>query len=443
MAAFDETLRLLENDAAIRIFAEMYGENAVAANIERYKTITGKFAEKFGSGEIELFSSPGRAELGGNHTDHNNGIVLAACIGMDIACAAGKNGDRMIRLYESGTDVYSGEEITVDINDSYARDWEKGSAALVKGIVAAFQKSGYKIGGFNAVVSSILPPGAGISSSAAFEMLICSVLNEFYNNGAIDITELAKIGRYAENVYWGKASGLLDQMACTSGGIVSVDFKNPSEPAVEKINFSFDKYGYSLIIVNTGGAVGHSALSAEYSAIAREMKTAAAFFGKKSLREVSKRQIIGNIADLREKTGDRAILRALHFFDENERAALQADALKRSDLAEFLVYVAESGNSSWRLLQNCYLPSGTGEQPVALALVLTECFLKSRGGGACRVHGGGFAGSILVVLPSENTDEFIGFIEKRMTGSTAIKVSVRKRGTLCITTELSGAGKPL
>ena len=300
--------------------------------------------------------------------------------------------------------------------------------ALVKGMLKAFKEFGYQIGGFKAYITSNVISAAGISSSASFEMLICAMLNAFYNDGKMDVTNYAHIGQYSENHYWLKASGLLDQMACAVGGLITIDFKDPTQPKVEPVAFDFEKQNYNLMIVNTGK--GHADLSAEYSSVPAEMKAVAAFFGKEVLRDVDPEDLKKNLAAVRAATGDRAVMRALHFFYENERVAEEVQALKENRFDAFLEMITASGNSSWKWLQNVHFQAQ--EQGIAVALAYTELFLKEKGVGACRVHGGGFAGVIMAMIPSELAAEYTEYMEGLLGEGNVYRMSIRDIGAVCL-----------
>ena len=320
------------------------------------------------------------------------------------------------------------QRIRIDLNDIDYKEGETGTLPLVKGMLKGFLEMGHKIGGFKAYITSNVISAAGISSSAAFEMLICSMLNAFYNDGAMDVTSYAHIGRYAENNYWLKASGLLDQMACAVGGLITIDFKDPKQPVVEPVAFDFASQHYDLMIVNTGK--GHADLSAEYSSVPAEMKAVAQFFGKEVLREVDPQQLADNLAAVRAKTGDRAVMRALHFFYENERVLDEVEALKNNDFQKFLTLITDSGNSSWKWLQNCYY--GAEEQGITVALAYTELFLRAKGVGACRVHGGGFAGVIMAMIPSALGAEYTAYMEGLLGKGNVYRMSIRPIGAVCL-----------
>ncbi len=414
----------LESEAGARLLTRLYGAEAVAAQTERYETLLDQFASDFGDQDVSMFTSPGRSEIGGNHTDHNNGRVLAASINLDCVGVAAKTEEPVLEFVSVTYD----QRIRIDLNDIDYKEGETGTLPLVKGMLKGFLEMGHKIGGFKAYITSNVISAAGISSSAAFEMLICSMLNAFYNDGAMDVTSYAHIGRYAENNYWLKASGLLDQMACAVGGLITIDFKDPKQPVVEPVAFDFASQHYDLMIVNTGK--GHADLSAEYSSVPAEMKAVAQFFGKEVLREVDPQQLADNLAAVRAKTGDRAVMRALHFFYENERVLDEVEALKNNDFQKFLTLITESGNSSWKWLQNCYY--GAEEQGITVALAYTELFLRAKGVGACRVHGGGFAGVIMAMIPSELGAEYTAYMEGLLGEGNVYRMSIRPIGAVCL-----------
>lgn len=401
--------------------AMLYGKDAVPAQRERYKGIAGKFEEIFGKQEkVFIFSAPGRTEIGGNHTDHNNGCVLAAGVDMDAAAVVFPTEDNIIELHSEGFEI-----APVDISDLSVNKSEYGSSeSLIRGVAAGLKNAGYNIGGFKAYTSSNVIAGSGLSSSAAFEVLIGTVLSHLYCGGEVSSVKLAQIAQYAENVYFGKPSGLMDQMASSVGGFIFIDFKDTENPVIDSVTVDFSKYGYSLFIVDTKGS--HADLTPDYAAIPPEMKSVAEFFGKKVLREITREQLWDNIAEIRKKCGDRAVSRALHFFDENERAALEFEALKKEDIPEFLRLVRESGDSSFKYLQNIYSMRNTAEQGLVLGLYAAESVLK--GEGALRVHGGGFAGTIQVYVPKPKEKEFIETEEKLFRKDCCHKIYIRPVG---------------
>lgn len=420
----EQTKQRLASESGRKLLARLYGKEAVAAQLARYGELLDQFRADFGDQEVSLFTSPGRSEIGGNHTDHNHGRVLAASINLDCVGVAAKVEEPIIEFVSVTYD----QRIRIDLNDIEFNPEEKGTLALVKGMLKGFREFGHKIGGFKAYITSNVISAAGISSSASFEMLICAMLNAFYNEGRMDVTSYAHIGQYSENHYWLKASGLLDQMACAVGGLITIDFKDPAHPVVEPVAFDFDKQNYNLMIVNTGK--GHADLSEEYSSVPAEMKAVAAFFGKEVLRDVDPEDLRRNLAAVRAKTGDRAVMRALHFFYENERVADEVEALKKNNFDAFLEMITASGNSSWKWLQNCYY--GAEEQGITVALAYTEIFLKQKGVGACRVHGGGFAGVIMAMIPSELAGEYTEYMEGLLGEGNVYRMSIRDIGAVCL-----------
>ena len=421
-----ETIQALGQEKAGKLMADLYGSLKTAENRTRYEKLVDQYVKTFGDGDLKLFSSPGRTEISGNHTDHNHGKVLAGSINLDCAGVAAKNNSDQIRIV---SETYN-QDFTIDLNQLEVSPKAAGTIDLVKGMLKGFTEFGYQIGGFNAYITSNVISAAGVSSSAAFEMLICSMLNTFFNEGKMDTVAYAHIGKYAENHYWNKASGLLDQMACAVGGLITIDFVNPAEPAVEKIDFDFASQNHSLIIVQTGK--GHADLSADYSSVPNEMKKVAQFFGKEVLAELTEDQVIENFQAVREYAGDRSVLRALHFFEENKRVEAMVTALKAGDFDSFLTNITASGNSSWKWLQNCYTTADVQEQGITTTLALTELFIAEKKRGACRVHGGGFAGVIMAMLPNDLVDEYIAYIEKAVGEGSAYRMSIRPYGAICV-----------
>ena len=422
-----ETIQLLKSDKAAALMAEFYGKEGAAANEARYERVLTGFEQEFGdTGDILLFSSPGRTEISGNHTDHNHGKVLAGSINLDCVGAAARNQSDLVHII---SETYA-QDITIDLNQLEPSAKKAGTADLIKGLLKGFKESGCRIGGFDAYVTSNVISAAGVSSSASFEMLLCSMLNTFFNEGRMDNVAYAHIGKYSENVYWDKASGLLDQMACAVGGLITIDFAEPSSPRVEKIDFDFGSQDHSLIIVQTGK--GHADLSADYSSVPNEMKKVARFFGKEVLAQVAEEQVIEHLEKVRAYAGDRSVLRALHFFEENKRVEEEVKALKEGRFEDFLRNITASGNSSWKWLQNCFTASACQEQGITIALALTELFIAEKQRGACRVHGGGFAGVIMAMLPNDLTDEYIKYIEGCLGEGCAYRMSIRPYGAVCV-----------
>ncbi len=367
----------------------LYGEGSQLQS-ERYGLLGARFEQEFG-GEAELFVSvPGRSELGGNHTDHQNGCVLTAAVNLDTIAAVRRE-KGWIKISSQGYEPFS-----VDLNEPGPVPGEKGtSRAIVRGIAVRMAQKGYSVGGFCASVASDVLPGSGLSSSASFEVLIGAVINFLYNGGAVPPVEIAQIGQFAENEYFGKPCGLEDQMACALGGVSYIDFMDPTKPDYQNIPFDLKKHGYLLCITNTGGS--HDDLTEEYASITRDMRGIAARLGSERLRFCDSSEFFRLLPALRAEYGDRAALRAFHFFTENGRPQKMADALLSGNFTEFLSLVNESGSSSYEYLQNVSVWSRPEEQPLGIGLALSESLLANRG--AWRVHGGGFAGTIQAYVP--------------------------------------------
>lgn len=421
-----ETLQLLESLQVKCLMEQLYGADKVEENIERYRQLVGKFQETFGDRDILMFSSPGRTEISGNHTDHNHGKVLAGSINLDCVGIGAKNDSPQVNIV---SETFN-QRFTIDLSDLAPSEKKAGTVDLVKGLLKGFLESGYEIGGFDAYITSNVISAAGVSSSASFEMLLCSMLNRLFNDGRMDTVTYSHIGKYAENVYWDKASGLLDQMACAVGGLITIDFIEPAAPLVEKIDFDFSSQNHSLIIVQTGK--GHADLSADYSSVPNEMKKVAEYFGKEVCAQLSEEQVIASLNEVRAYAGDRSVMRALHFFEENKRVDAEVAALREGRFDDFLTNITASGNSSWKWLQNCYTTADVQEQGISIALALTELFIAEKGKGACRIHGGGFAGVIMAMLPNNLVDEYITYIEKAMGEKSAYQMSIRPYGAICV-----------
>ena len=403
-------------------FTRVYVSEAdVKAQYERYCSLADHFDEVFSADrDVRLFSAPGRTEVGGNHTDHNHGRVLAAGINLDAIAVASKNDENIVRVKSRG---YAMD--VVDLSDlSVHADEEGHSPALVRGVCQGFLNNGYKIGGFDAVTASRVLSGSGLSSSAAYEVLVGTMLNYLYNDGKVDPVTIAKIAQYAENEYFGKPCGLMDQMACSVGSFITIDFKDPSEPVIEKVDFDFASCGHSLCIVDTKGS--HSNLTDEYAAIRLEMESVAAQFSKKVLREVDEKEFLAKIPELREAVGDRAVLRAMHFYKDNERVLREVDALKKNDFEKFKQLVIESGDSSYMYNQNVFATKQPKIQPVSIALALSEQVLDGKG--AWRVHGGGFAGTIQAFVPNDLLDEYKSTLEAVFGEDSCYVLAIRPVG---------------
>jgi galactokinase len=419
----------LESPKIRALFGELYGRDpkTIQHQIARYSAIQQAFAKHFPAGEIQWFSTPGRTEISGNHTDHNAGKVLAASIDLDSVAAVVKTDEPVINVFSQGFPTV----FSVNLSDLKMKPQEKGTtAALIRGIANRFRELGYAIGGFNAAIASDVMVGSGLSSSASVEVLLGAILNSLYNKNKVKPETIAMVGQYAENVYFGKPCGLMDQMTCAVGNIVTIDFEDAKNPKVRKINFDFNKQKYRLIVVDTGG--NHADLTDDYASIPQEMKSVAAHFGKKVCREISLEDVANNITRLRKATGDRAVLRALHFLEENKRVVRQVKALQDGKFTDFLSLVTESGNSSFKWLQNCYTTKNPAEQGISMALAMTQPYLDKIKQGACRVHGGGFAGTIQVFLPQTAVAGYVRQMEK-VFGEKSIRVlSIRPYGSVHI-----------
>ncbi len=404
-------------------FSSVYQEKHFDEQYERFLGVLSDFEEQFGKNcerEVSLFSAPGRTEVSGNHTDHNHGKVIAAAVDLDAVAAASKNDDGVVRIKSKGYNMD-----TVEITDLEVNDQDAGhSRSLVRGVLARFKELGYNIGGFDATTASKVLSGSGLSSSAAFEVLVCTMLNYLYNDGKISPEEIAKISQYAENVHFRKPCGLLDQMACAVGGFVTIDFADLSKPVIEKVPLDFERTDHSLCIVDTGGS--HSDLTDEYASVRTEMERIAAYFGKKVLREITKKDVVENAGDLAKAVSERAVLRALHFFNENERVEKQVAFLKAGDFENFKSLVVESGFSSYMYNQNVYSNKTPENQPVSLGLALSEELLKGKG--AWRVHGGGFAGTIQAFVPNELLESYIALMSSVFGKDSCYVLSIRPIG---------------
>jgi galactokinase len=360
----------------------------------------------------------------GNHTDHNAGRVLAAAVDLDVLAVAAKSPGEVIELYSEGY-----PKVAVNLSQLEMDPEERHtSAALIRGICARFMDLGFRIGGFNACLTSDVPKGSGLSSSAAYEVMIGTILNHLYNGGMINPVQIALIAQYAENEYFGKPCGLMDQTSCAVGGFVTIDFKDPGKPVVHKVDYDFSASGYALVIVETGG--DHADLNEEYAAVAGEMKAVARALGGSVLRDVTLEQVTQNLPQLRKQVNDRAVLRAFHFFADNQRVLDQVAALEAGNFGRFLELVVASGLSSWTLNQNCYTTRKPGEQGIPLAMYLSRLWLGKQG--AWRVHGGGFAGTAQIFVPLEGRDSFVNLMRAVFGESACYPVSIRVPGSIRI-----------
>lgn len=412
---------LITEGKADKDFALLYQDVNIAR--DRYIAAANKFESIFGDRDnIRMISAPGRTEVGGNHTDHQHGRVLAGSVDLDIIGVVSANDDGVVRIKSEG---FPQDEI--NLNELKADEGDLGrAAALIRGVLNYCKEAGFKIGGFDAYTTNNVMRGSGLSSSAAFEVFVGTVVSYLFNDGKIDPVEIAKIGQKAESIYFGKPCGLLDQSASALGGFTAIDFKDTTKPIVEQVNFDLSAHGYSLCVVNTGG--NHANLTQDYADITFECRNVSKFFNKGFLRDVPVNEFFDNIAEIKKQYGDRAVLRAIHFFNEDERAEKQKQALKNNKFDEFLKLIAESGNSSFKFLQNVYSTSNVHEQGISLGLALTEQFISKTGGGVCRVHGGGFAGTIQCFLPTESISEYKKFIEKTFGEGSCYILKIRPVG---------------
>ena len=423
-----DAVKLLNSPKTKELFYKLYGkdDSVIQEQFKRYRKIVKQYQNYFYATPVHLFSAPGRTEIGGNHTDHNAGRVLAASINLDSIGAVDETNNDTITVFSEGYP----SPFKVILNDLRPKkEEERTTAGLIRGIAARFKELGYNIGGFNACISSNVMVGSGLSSSASIEVLIGTIMNELYNKGKVSEETVAIIGQYAENNYFNKPCGLMDQLTIAVGGIISIDFRDSKNPIVKKVDFNFSSQNYSILVVDTGG--NHADLTDDYASIPQEMKSVAQELGGKVCRDISLKELIENVYDLRFKVGDRAILRTLHFLDDNQRVLEQVEALEKGDFDTFLNLVNESGNSSSKWLQNCFTTKNPAEQGITLALALTENFLKnSEKKYACRVHGGGFAGTIQVFMPNEMLDGYLKMI-KTVFGEKSVEIlRVRELGSI-------------
>lgn len=380
-----------------RTFTTLYGETESART--RYIEAVEAFAALYGGNrEIRLFSAPGRTEVGGNHTDHQHGCVLAAGVNSDVIAVVSENGEDTVRVKSKGF-----EADTVSLSDLEPNEKEYGRAsALIRGTLAAFKQKGGALSGFDAYTTSNVLKGSGMSSSAAFEVLIGTIVNGLFNENRESAVAIAQMAQFAENVYFGKPCGLMDQTASSVGGFIAIDFHDPNNPIVEKVDFDLQSSGYCLCIVDAGG--NHADLTDDYADITVEMRQAARVFGQDFLRDVDTAEFYSRLAEVRAAAGDRGVLRAMHFFADNARAVAEKTALQQGNVDAFLDLVNESGRSSELLLQNLYSSKKPKEQPLNLALAISRAVLNGRG--ACRVHGGGFAGTIQAFVPLDLAEAY-------------------------------------
>ena len=416
-----EIIQKIRENEYDSIFKTLYTQKSPEDVANRYIYLLNSYKDLYGDEEVSVFSAPGRTELSGNHTDHNNGKVLAAAVDMDIIAVAGKRNDKLMRLRSVGYD----SENTANLDKLDPKTAMKGTSnALLEGIADYFNKNGYKTGGFNAYTESRVATGSGLSSSAAFEVVVGGIMSGLYNDNVVTPYELAVAGKYAENEFFGKPCGLMDQMASAVGGVVAIDFDESvnGKATIDKVDIDFNKYGYSLIVVNAGGS--HADLTDEYASIPYEMKAVSKYFGKSTLRYVDKEKFYREIGTIRKKVGDRATLRAIHFFDENDRVDAQREALKNGDIKAYFEGVNGSGRSSECNLQNIYPCCSAAERSISLAITLAN----KAGAEVVRVHGGGFAGTIQAYVPHDKKDKFVEEMENCFGENCCFILSIRPFG---------------
>lgn len=422
----NELIKSIESDKFNDVLSNLYGSDNVEAQKSRYLSILNNSLKYFNEEDnVHLLSSPGRCEIGGNHTDHQLGRVLAASINLDVVGVVKRTNDMTITYY---SDNFSAKP--VDLSDlSIVYEEKNTTEALIRGINAKLKENGHIIGGFLAYAESNVSTGSGLSSSAAFEMFMVGANNSLYNKDEISVVEMAQIGQYAENTYFMKACGLMDQLACANGSCVYINFADEEYPEIESISINLDDFNYDLIITNTNSS--HDDLSDEYSAIPTEMKGVALQMNEKVLSTLTLEDLIDNTEKVRKNCGDRAFLRAYHFLNETERVFDEAEALKANDFDFFLELVNESGRSSWMYLQNVLIPSDNLHQELGIALALSDAVLGDNG--AFRVHGGGFAGTILAFVPKDMSDDYISTMEKAFGKDSAMKLNIRNKGYIDLT----------
>ncbi len=427
-SALLSSLRAGDHDGAL---AALYALDGAQSSLDRARDracrTAGNLMKTFApSGAAVLFSGPGRTEIGGNHTDHQHGRVLCGSVDMDMLACAAPNGKNVIRIQSEGYPA-----LEVELEELAVRPGEANtSAALVRGVAARVRELGYSLTGFDACVTSTVLSGSGLSSSAAYEVLVGNILNRFSCGGALDAVTIAKIGQYAENVYFGKPCGLMDQMGSSVGGAVAIDFANPADPVVEKVDYDFSQSGHALCIVDTVSS--HGDLTGDYAAVTQEMGAVAAHFGRSVLREVPEDNFRAELPALRKACGDRAVLRALHFYDDDRRAVQEAQALKDGDFGRFLTLVNASGRSSSLHLQNTWSTADPRQQAIPVVLALGAELLE--GQGAIRVHGGGFAGTVQAFVPNNRLEGFRSGMEGLLGAGTCHVLYIRPQGG-CVVAE--------
>ena len=396
-------------------------DDAVRNQEKRYAELYDLFCDEFDCDDgVKFVSAPGRTEVCGNHTDHNRGKVLAAAIDLDAVAACRKVDGNIIRVKSVGYPMDTINLLDLNVH----KELFSKSSEIIRGMCAGFVERGYKVGAFEAYTTSNVLSGSGLSSSAAFEVLIGWVLNSLFNDNAVSAEEIAQIAQFAENKYFGKPCGLMDQMASSVGSFVEIDFKDTEKPLISKVDFDFSKSGYCLCIVDTGGS--HANLTGEYAAVRENMESVAGFFGKDVLREVDEKEFYANIPAIREKLGDVPVLRAIHFFEDNKRVDKESDALSKGDFETFKSNVIESGRSSYMYNQNVYPVSAPKQQNLSVALAVAEQLLKGRG--AWRVHGGGFAGTMQAFVPQDLLEKYLETMKAIYGENSCYVLSIRPVG---------------
>ena len=419
-----QLIELITNGGLNEKLTTLYGKENLDSAKERYIKAINEFTALYGDRELSIYTVAGRSELSGNHTDHNRGCVVAASISLDIIAIASPTDDGIIRVKSEGfdEDVVNIAEYTAPVTAKFGT-----SESIIAGMCAGFTMNGHKTGGFVAYTTSSVLKGSGLSSSAAFEDMIGTIESHLYNDGNVSNVEIAKLAQYAENKFFGKPCGLMDQVACAYGGIVAIDFKDNKNPKIEKIDFDLTKAGYNLCIVDTGG--NHADLTDDYASVPTEMKAGAAFFGKTHLRFCSEEEIISSAKQIRESLGDRALMRALHFLHENKRVDAMKLALANNDLDAYFDGVLKSGKSSFCYLQNVYTTKNVAEQGLSLAICITDGFMNGKEG-AFRVHGGGFAGTIQAYIKEQNVEEYKALMDSIFGEGACLVLRVRPDGAI-------------
>ncbi len=418
----------IKNGEYDKVFFQLYSSDEQVCKIqkERYLNAISEFEGIYGSDrDICIYSAPGRTEIGGNHTDHNNGKVMAAAVNLDIIAVVSQNIENLIRVKSKG---FKNEDV-IDLSDLSVNKREiNSSASLVRGICARVREKGGNIGGFDAYTTSDVLRGSGLSSSAAFEVILGAIVNGEYNSGKFSAVEIAQIGQYAENVYFGKPSGLMDQSACSIGGAITIDFKDNDNPIVESLKFDLAKNNFALCITDTKGS--HANLTDEYAAIKTEMQSVANAFDKQVLRQIDKSDVLENMAKLRQTLSDRAVLRALHFFEENERVMKLSDSIRNNNFEQFLKVIISGGHSSFEYNQNAYSVNNPSSQGVSIGLAVSQNLLENKG--AWRLQGGGFAGTIQAFVPKDEVENYKNAMNNIFGENSCYVLNVRNFGAINI-----------